>query len=112
MPPRLRTFEEFWTYYFSEHGKPATAPSTSGDEPGRRNLASAVLVSPCGCWPRPSPATARLDRAFFVERNRPATFTYPLWSLRGDLRMFALIVRGRMRPELERAAALYPPAAS
>lgn len=45
---------------------------------------------------------------FFVERKRPATFTHPWWSLRGDFRMFRLMLLGRMRPEVERAVALYP----
>ena len=33
---------------------------------------------------------------FFVERNRPATFTYPFYSLVGDFRMFADMARGRV----------------
>ena len=45
---------------------------------------------------------------FFVEKNRPATFTYPLWSLRGDFRMWRLMLLGRMEPEVERAVRLYP----
>ncbi len=32
---------------------------------------------------------------FAFEKNRPATFTYPLWSLMGDWVMFAEVVAGR-----------------
>ncbi|MCG6953508.1 MAG: DUF962 domain-containing protein [Betaproteobacteria bacterium] len=34
---------------------------------------------------------------FVFEKNRPATFTYPLWSLMGDWVMWSEILRGRIR---------------
>ena len=34
---------------------------------------------------------------FFFEKNKPATFKYPLWSLMGDWRMFFETVTGKRR---------------
>ncbi|MDR3426811.1 MULTISPECIES: DUF962 domain-containing protein [Silvimonas] len=34
---------------------------------------------------------------FFFEHNRPATFSYPLYSFMGDWAMFRDICRGRIR---------------
>ncbi len=44
-----------------------------------------------------------------IERNRPATFTYPLFSLAGDFHMWALMWQGRMDAEVERLSASSKP---
>ena len=33
---------------------------------------------------------------FLVEKNRPATFKYPLWSFMGDYKMIAWMLTGKM----------------
>jgi hypothetical protein len=109
MPQLLKTYEEFWPYYVSQHMKPSTrALHFLGTTLVLGCLAAAVLVSPL--WLLVAPVggygPAWIGH-FFFERNKPATFTYPLWSLRGDLRMYRLTLLGKMGPEIERAGRLY-----
>ena len=40
---------------------------------------------------------------FFVEKNKPATFTYPLYSLAGDFVMFWHMITGQISKKLEAA---------
>ena len=39
---------------------------------------------------------------FVFEKNRPATFTYPLWSLMGDFKMLSMMATGKIGAELVR----------
>jgi hypothetical protein len=108
--PRLESFEEFWPYYVAQHSRAATRRlHFAGTTMVLGALAAAVLVSPW--WALAAPVLGYGPAwfgHFFVEKNRPATFTYPLWSLRGDVRMYGLMLVGRMRPEVERALKAYP----
>jgi hypothetical protein len=110
MVPRLSSYEEFWPYYVSEHALPATrALHFAGTSLVLACFAAGLLVS--AWWFAAAPLAGygfAWVAHFFFEKNRPATFTYPLWSLRGDFRMFRLMLLGRMAPELARAASLFP----
>ena len=107
---RLRSFEEFWPFYVSEHHLEATrALHFTGTTLVLGAVAAAALVSPW--WLAAAPFLGygpAWIAHFFVEKNRPATFTYPWWSLRGDFRMWWLMLTGRMRGEVDRALKLYP----
>lgn len=101
-----RTYEEFWLYYVSEHLKRSTRFLHALGTTGVLLLLVWVLWQQAWWWllllPVLGYAPAWISH-FFIERNRPATFTYPLWSLRGDFHMYALILTGRMSGEVERA---------
>ncbi len=43
---------------------------------------------------------------FLFERNMPATFRHPLYSLMGDFQMFAFMCLGRMDREVKRMGVL------
>jgi hypothetical protein len=110
MASRLTSYEEFWPYYVSEHMEPTTRRlHVLGTTLVLAAAAAAILVDPL--WLLAAPLAGygfAWAGHFFFEHNRPATFTYPLWSLRGDFRMFRLTLLGRMGPELQRARELFP----
>jgi len=108
---RLTSFEEFRPFYVSQHSRASTrALHFAGTTMALGSLAAGALVAPwCAlAFPVVSYGPAWIGH-FFFEKNKPATFTYPLWSLRGDMRMYRLMLTGRMAPELDRALQAYPP---
>lgn len=113
----LNTFEDFWPYYLREHESPlnrrlhlvGTGAALGVFAVGAATLNPVVMgVAPLFAY---GPAWVG---HFIIEKNRPATFKHPLWSLRGDLRMFRLGVTRKLQAELDAAfslAALDPAAA-
>ncbi|MEE4210830.1 MAG: DUF962 domain-containing protein [Parvularcula sp.] len=101
-----QSYAAFWPHYLREHAKPGTRLSHYvGTALGLVAIAAAIFTGNLALLllvPLLGYGFAWVSHAF-VERNKPATFTYPLWSLMSDYRMFFLAVSGKLRPELERA---------
>jgi len=110
---RLASFEEFWPFYVAQHRRSSTrALHFAGTTMVLAALAAAVIAGPA--WALLAPVVGYGPAwvgHFFFEKNRPATFSYFWWSLRGDARMFFLMLTGGMGPEIARADRAYPPRA-
>jgi len=100
------TFADFWPFYLREHSKASTrALHYVGTSLVVLIAIVAVVTARWGLLavlPVAGYAFAWVAH-FGVEKNRPATFTYPLWSLAADFRMWALWLTGRLGPELDKA---------
>jgi len=104
--PKITAYSEFWPYYLREHAQPMTRNfhylgtslaffSVVGFIAfGKLWLLLAALIAGYGpAW----------MGHFFVEKNRPATFRYPLWSLFSDFRMAWDWLSGTLGEELSKA---------
>lgn len=105
MSDRLPDYESFWPYYVSEHRDPTCRRlHFVGTGIVIACLALAVVHSPW--WLLGCPIAGygfAWGGHFLFEKNRPATFTYPLWSLAADFRMYGFWLTGRLGPELDKA---------
>ena len=103
---RIGSYGEFWPYYLREHAKPRTrALHYVGT-----SLVVALLIWAAATgqwwimWFAPLAGYGFAWAAHFgVEKNRPATFKYPFWSLASDFKMWAFWLTGRLGKELNRA---------
>ncbi len=101
-----KSFREFWPYYLREHSKPRTRAFHYVGTSLVVLIAAAAVVT-ANWWLLVAMPIAGYGFAWAshaaVERNRPATFTYPLWSLAADFKMWWMWLTGRIGPELEAA---------
>jgi len=104
-PERIQSFEEFWPYYLNEHAKGVTRWfHFVGTNIGIMILVYSISTSN---W-KAIPLAVIFGYAFawvshfFIEKNRPATFTYPGWSFKADFRLCRLMWIGRLGPELKK----------
>jgi hypothetical protein len=98
-------FAQFWPYYLREHGRPATRwLHFLGTSLAIGCIVLAIVLRE-PAWLAAAPVAGYGPAwigHFFVERNRPATFKHPWWSFLGDLKMFWLMLTGRIGRELRR----------
>ncbi|HEU4819810.1 MAG TPA: DUF962 domain-containing protein [Qipengyuania sp.] len=103
---RYASFAEFWPFYLREHSRPFTRALHYVGTTLVVALAVFALVTGRLWWLLAMPVAGYFFAwlaHFTVEKNRPATFTYPLWSLAADFRMWWLWLTGQLGKELERA---------
>jgi hypothetical protein len=95
---RYTSFKEFYPYYLTEHKRVGTRITHFvGTTAFLLFLAYAVLTF--WWWGILIGIACAYGMAwighFFIERNKPATFQYPLWSLLSDFKLYFAILTGQ-----------------
>lgn len=106
---RYKSFAEFWPFYVHEHSQPGTRVlHLMGTLIGLSVMVYFIATGRWYLFPLgliPGYAFAWFAH-FVIEKNKPATFKYPLWSFMGDYKMIALMITGKIGRELEKARRL------
>lgn len=103
--PTFNSFGEFWPYYLGEHRNARcrqlhfvgtlialSALITAVLQQNVQWVLAALLSGYSCAW----------VGHFFFEKNRPATFKFPVYSFLADWKMFGLMAQGKLRSELHR----------
>lgn len=103
----IRNYTEFWDFYVAEHSRPMNRLLHFIGT----TLSMAILV-----WALATGRYLYIPLCFVVgygfawighfaiEKNKPATFKYPLWSFISDYKMVFYMLIGRMNAEVERVS--------
>ena len=99
------SFADFWPYYLSEHANATNR---------RVHVAGTTLAFTVCCYALITDQFTLLWLVplvgyggawfghFVIEKNRPATFRHPLYSLMGDFKMCTLTYTGQLKQELQK----------
>ena len=105
---RIKTYAEFWDFYVQEHSQPLTRLfHFVGTSLG---LVLLVWFIKNGTYYY-LPLCLAVGYAFawfshfVIEKNKPASFKYPLWSFISDYKMMFYMLMGKMNSEVERVQA-------
>lgn len=105
MEKRFENFAEFWPFYLGQHTLASTrqwhflGTSMAMTCIGLFILLGYKILILLALVAGYAPAWYA---HFYIEKNRPATFTYPIWSFLADLKMFGLMLQGELDAELEK----------
>lgn len=108
---QFQTIREFYPYYLSEHRRPFTR---------LMHFSGTALLLACFVY---AVFTQQWNLLFlvpvlgygfawvahaFIEKNKPATFTFPLFSLQSDFIMFWHMLTGKIGEKMAEAERIYP----
>jgi hypothetical protein len=96
----MKSFAEFWPFYLQEHSNPTNRRlHFIGTSLVHLILIYAIVTQQWMLlWVVPFMGYGfAWVGHFIIEKNRPATFKHPLWSLMGDFKMFYLMLLGKLK---------------
>ena len=99
MEKKYKTFHEFYPYYLAEHTDPTCRTLHFVGSWVVLGILAAAIISGQWIWLLAVPVAGygfAWVGHFFFEKNRPATFTYPLFSFMGDWVMFFQLLVGKI----------------
>ncbi len=100
MTTRYATFRDFYPFYLAEHTDPTCRRLHVIGSTLVVLVLLAAIVTQHWLWLIAAPLIGygfAWIGHFFFEHNRPATFSYPLYSLIGDWVMWWQVITGRMK---------------
>ena len=103
---RYTTYKDFFPFYLKEHSKRNTRILHYCGTFGYLALLISLIATQ-NYYFLPLILVAGYGPAwighFFIEKNKPATFKYPLWSLIGDHHMAYLMITGKLKERINKA---------